>query len=49
MLKLIGLLWLFAIAFYGTITVNQNAPELAAWFDVIGTIVGIGLLVKWSK
>jgi hypothetical protein len=49
MLKLIGLLWLFAIAFYGVITINQNDPELGTPMSVIGIIIGFGLLVKWSK
>lgn len=49
MLKLIGLIWLYAIAFYGVLTVNQNNPELGVWFDVIGGIIGIGLLIKWSR
>ena len=49
MFKLLGLLWLFAIAFYGVITINQNDPELGTPMIAIGIIIGIGLLVKWSK
>ena len=49
MLKIAGALWIIAIAFYGTLTVNQNSPELGFWFDLIGGIVGIGLLIKWAR
>jgi hypothetical protein len=49
MLKLLGLLWLITIAFYGVITINQNTPELGTPMSAIGTLIGVGLLVKWSK
>jgi hypothetical protein len=49
MLKIAGALWIYMIAFYGVITINQNDPELGTPMIIIGTIIGLGLLIKWSR
>jgi hypothetical protein len=49
MLKIAGALWIYMIAFYGVITINQNNPELGTPMIIIGTIIGFGLLIKWSR
>lgn len=49
MLKIAGALWIYMIAFYGMITINQNSPELGTPMTIIGTIIGLGLIIRWSR
>ena len=49
MLKVIGLTWLGALAFYGLLTITENSPELAAGFIITAIPLAIALLVKWSR
>jgi len=49
MLKIAGAIWILWIAFYGMITINENNPELGLPATVVGAIIGMGLLIKWSR
>jgi len=49
MLKIAGAIWILWMAFYAVVTINQNNPELGIPATVVGAIIGIGLIIRWSR
>lgn len=49
MLKIAGAIWILWMAFYAVVTINQNNPELGLPATIVGIIIGIGLIIRWSR
>jgi hypothetical protein len=49
MLKIAGAIWILWMAFYAIVTINQNNPELGLPATIVGAIIGMGLIIRWSR